>query len=244
MKKIDITSNIRPALDNKDLNILTSGAFAAPLFEIIKSYKKNKSIKLYFGSSFGSAKNSVPTRLNQKQVFDIIFLSSDAFSQLQKKKLLKNYTKLDIVDSEIGFAVKKNRKVDYDYGKFQFVQLIKQSKKIAIAASVSGIYLKKEVFPKLKIKNFHIIKGKRIGSVIAEDKQFDLGFQQFSELLPFKNKINLIGTLPPALKKRFVFSLAYQKTNDKLDKINSFLKFLKTKRVSSIIKKKGLTPIV
>jgi len=37
MKKIDITSNIRPALDNKDLNILTSGAFAAPLLKIIKN---------------------------------------------------------------------------------------------------------------------------------------------------------------------------------------------------------------
>tara|TARA_B100000614_G_scaffold258297_1_gene280154 strand:+ start:82 stop:813 length:732 start_codon:yes stop_codon:yes gene_type:complete len=243
MKKIDIISNIKPTKNN-DLNILTSGAFAAPLFEILKIYKKNKSIKLYFGSSFGDAKNSIPTRIKQKQVFDIIFLSADAFNQFSQKKLIKYYTKIDIVDSEIGFAVKKNNKVAYNYNPFLFVQLVKQSKKIAIAASASGIYLKQKIFPKLKVKNYHVVKGKRIGSVIAEDKTFDLGFQQYSELLPYENKVNLVGTLPTQLKKRFIFSLIYQKQNTKVDKIEQFLSFLKTKRVSSIIKKKGLTPLI
>ncbi len=243
MKKIDIISNIKPTKNN-DLNILTSGAFAAPLFEILKIYKKNKSIKLYFGSSLGDAKNSIPTRIKQKQVFDIIFLSADAFNQFSQKKLIKYYTKIDIVDSEIGFAVKKNNKVLYNYNPFLFVQLVKQSKKIAIAASASGIYLKQKIFPKLKVKNYHVVKGKRIGSVIAEDKTFDLGFQQYSELLPYENKVNLVGTLPTQLKKRFIFSLIYQKQNTKVDKIEQFLSFLKTKRVSSIIKKKGLTPLI
>ncbi len=89
-----------------------------------------------------------------------------------------------------------------------------------------------------------MVKGKRIGSVIAEDKTFDLGFQQYSELLPYENKVNLVGTLPTQLKKRFIFSLIYQKQNTKVDKIEQFLSFLKTKRVSSIIKKKGLTPLI
>tara|TARA_A100001011_G_scaffold368331_1_gene422533 strand:+ start:4274 stop:5005 length:732 start_codon:yes stop_codon:yes gene_type:complete len=243
MKKIDITSNIKPK-KNTDLNILTSGAFAAPLFEILKSYKKNKTIKLFFGSSFGNAKNSVPTRLEQKQVFDIIFLSADAYDQFKKKKLIKLYTKVDVVDSEIGFVVKKNNKVIYNYNPFQFVQLIKQSKKIAIAASASGIYLRQKIFPKLKVNNYHVIKGKRIASVIAEDKTFDLGFQQYSELLPYENKVNLVGTLPTQLKKRFIFSLIYQMQNKKISKIDQFLSFLKTKKVSSIIKKKGLTPLI
>ena len=39
MKKIDITSNIKPKKNN-DLNILTSGAFAAALFDILKFIKK------------------------------------------------------------------------------------------------------------------------------------------------------------------------------------------------------------
>ncbi len=243
MKKIDITSNIKPKKNN-DLNILTSGAFAAALFDILKIYKKNKGIKLYFGSSFGDAKNSIPTRLKQKQVFDIIFLSSDAYHQFNKKRLIKHYTKIDIVDSEIAFAVKKDSQVAYNYNPFLFVQLLKQSKKIAIAASASGIYLKKSLFPKLKITNYHVVKGERIGSVIARDKTFDLGFQQYSELLPYKNQVNLVGTLPTQLKKRFIFSVIYQKKNEKIVKIDQFLSFFKTKRVCSIIKKKGLTPLI
>ena len=116
--------------------------------------------------------------------------------------------------------------------------MLKQSKKIAIAASASGIYLKESLFPKLKITNYHVVKGKRIGSVIAEDKTFDLGFQQYSELLPYANEVNLVGTLPTKLKKRFIFSLTYHKENEKIEKIHQFLSFLKTKRVCSIIKKK------
>ena len=122
--------------------------------------------------------------------------------------------------------------------------MVKKSKKIAIAASASGIYLKQNLFPKLKVKNYCIVKGKRIGSVIAEDKTFDLGFQQYSELLPYKNKVNLLGTLPTQMKKRFVFSLVYLKENEKIKKIDQFISFLKSKRVSSIIKKKGLTPLI
>ncbi len=243
MKKIDVTSNIKPKKNN-DLNILTSGVFAAPLFEILKSYKKNKNIKLYFGSSFGDAKNSVHSRLKQKQVFDIIFLSADAYNRFNRKKLIKYYTKVDIVISEIGFAVKKHRKVTYNYNLSQFVKLIKQSNKIAIAASASGIFLKQKIFPKLKVKNYHVVKGKRIGSVITEDKTFDLGFQQYSELLPYEKKINLVGTLPNQIKKKFIFSLAYQRQNKKIERIDQFLGFLKTKSVFRIIKKKGLTPLI
>ena len=221
MKKIDITSNIKPKKNN-DLNILTSGAFAAPLFDILKSYKNNKSIKLYFGSSFGDAKNSIPTRLKQKQVFDIICLSADAYHQLNKKRLIKNYTKVDIVDSEIAFAVKKNNKIEYNYNPFLFVQLLKQSKKIAIAASASGIYLKESLFPKLKVTNYHVVKGKRIGSVIAEDKTFDLGFQQYSELLPYENEVNLVGTLPTELKKDLYFLFLIIEKMKKLRRYISF----------------------
>ena len=140
--------------------------------------------------------------------------------------------------------MKKNNKVEYNYNPFLFVQLVKQSKKIAIAASASGIYLQQKIFPKLKVKNYHVVKGKRIGSVIAEDKTFDLGFQQYSELLPYENKVNLVGTLPTQMKKRFIFSLIYQRQNEKIKKIDKFLSFLKTNKVSSIIKKKGLTPLV
>ena len=140
--------------------------------------------------------------------------------------------------------LKKKNKVKYNYNPFQFVQLVKKSKKIAIAASASGIYLKQNLFPKLKVKNYCIVKGKRIGSVISEDKTFDLGFQQYSELLPYKNKVNLLGTLPTQMKKRFVFSLVYLKENEKIKKIDQFISFLKSKRVSSIIKKKGLTPLI
>ena len=122
--------------------------------------------------------------------------------------------------------------------------MVKQSKKIAIAASASGIYLQQKIFPKLKVKNYHVVKGKRIGSVIAEDKTFDLGFQQYSELLPYENKVNLVGTLPAQMKKRFIFSLTYQRQNKKIEKIDKFLSFLKTNKVSSIIKKKGLTPLI
>ncbi len=151
MKKIDIISNIKPTKNN-DLNILTSGAFAAPLFEILKIYKKNKSIKLYFGSSFGDAKNSIPTRIKQKQVFDIIFLSADAFNQFSQKKLIKYYTKIDIVDSEIGFAVKKNNKVAYNYNPFLFVQLVKQSKKNSHSSKRKWYLFKTENFSKIESK--------------------------------------------------------------------------------------------
>ena len=52
MKKIDITSNIKPKKNN-DLNILTSGAFAAPLFEILNQPNVPTNIPKYITANIG-----------------------------------------------------------------------------------------------------------------------------------------------------------------------------------------------
>ena len=78
-------------------------------------------------------------------------------------------------------------------------QTLLDAKTIAYSASASGTYLANELFPRLGVAEQ--MKGKatrilseRVGAVVLRGDA-DIGFQQVSELLPFK-ELEFVGPCP------------------------------------------------
>jgi len=88
-------------------------------------------------------------------------------------------------------------------------QTLLNAKTIAYSASASGTYLSNELFPRLGIAEE--MKGKatkifseRVGAVVLRGDA-EIGFQQVSELLPFK-ELEFVGPLPDEVQQRVFFS--------------------------------------
>ena len=228
------------------LKIITSGAFAAALENILPLFAKKNNItyELSYGSSFGEAKDSIPSRIKNNEHFDIYFLAEGAIIRHYEEGILNIKTKQNIVSSDIGIAVKKGSK-PYDISSLKsFKKTLLSAKSIGYAASASCIYLKNTVFPKIFndpdaiLKKSKKILSERVGSVIFRG-DVEIGFQQYSELLPIKG-IKIIGMLPKEIRKPFIFGSAMSINSGAEPIYRNLIRFIKHDDSKKYIENSGL----
>ena len=228
------------------LKIITSGALAAALEKILPLFSKinNISYELAYGSSFGDAKDSIPSRIKNNEHFDIYFLAEGAINRHHEEGILDIKTKYNIVSSDIGMAVKEGSK-SYDISSLNsFKEALEKADSIGYAASASGIYLETNVFPKIFsdpdfiFKKSKKILSERVGSVISRG-DIEVGFQQYSELLPIKG-IEILGMLPKEIRKSFIFSSAISNSSNYHATYDKLLNFINLKENLKNIESTGL----
>jgi molybdate transport system substrate-binding protein len=119
------------------------------------------------------------------------------------------------------------------------------AKSIAFSDSASGVYLATELFPKLGVWDQIKSKSKKIeadpvGGVVATG-EFEIGFQQISELRPVKG-IDIVGELPPGAQTVTVFAAGIPTTSKQPEAAKALIQWLASPAAYSVIKKTGLEP--
>jgi molybdate transport system substrate-binding protein len=232
-----------------NLRVITSGAFAQALKLLIPLYeaKSKSSVDFFFGSSIGAAHDSIPTRLSQGESFDLFILASSALDHFVTQGQIMNGSRVDLVVSNIGAAVRKTDP-DVDISTVQALKnALLSAPRIAYSASASGTYLSEELFQKLGIEKEMSIKAKkifseRVGTILLRN-ECDLGFQQVSELLPFDG-IKIIGELPAEVQRSFFFSAGIGAKTQQLEKVRNLVEFLASSEVADVVAQTGLKPVL
>jgi molybdate transport system substrate-binding protein len=154
-------------------------------------------------------------------------------------------SRVDLVQSKIGMAVKAGA----PHPDISTVDALKRTllaaKSIAYSDSASGVYLSTELFPKLGIAEQ--IKGKSkkieadpVGGVVATG-EFEIGFQQISELRPVKG-IDIVGELPPSAQKITMFSAGIPTSATHVEAAKALIQWLASPAAYAAIRKSGLEP--
>jgi molybdate transport system substrate-binding protein len=232
-----------------NLRVITSGAFAQALKLLVPLYeqKTNSQVDLFFGSSIGAAHDSIPTRLSQGEQFDLYILASSALDQFMTQGLIMEGSRVDLVVSNIGAAVRKTDP-DVDISTVEALKhALLSAPRIAYSASASGTYLSEELFQKLGIEEEMAIKAKkifseRVGTILLRNET-DLGFQQVSELKPFEG-IKIVGELPPEVQRSFFFSAGIGAQTQQLQKVRKLVEFLASAEVADVVAETGLKPVL
>lgn len=243
MQKSIATSSIKP------LQVITSGAFAAALKDLVPIYeqKYQVTVDLSFGSSIGAAHDSIPTRLSQGQQFDVFILAGSALDHFIQAGQIKNNSRVDLVASKIAAAVRAGDPEPDISTLAAFKHTLLTYGRIAYSASASGTYLSTELFPKLGIAEEMSVKAKkilseRVGTILMRNEA-DLGFQQMSELLPIQG-IKILGDLPPEVQRSFFFSAGIGSGTQKEEHARHLIEFLASTEVADQIRKTGLQPVL
>lgn len=243
-----IPSFIYAQTNHDTLTILSSGGLMSTLKIIAPSYEQATGIHLNIlaSPSMGNTPESIHNRLIHHQTADVVVMVTSAMDPLIKQHLLQSNSVVDLADSYIAMAVKKGSRVPNIATTNQLKNTLLQAQSIAYSDSASGLYLSKILFKQLGIKKqlsnkSHMIAGTPVGQTIADGK-VQIGFQQYSELLPIKG-ITIVGLLPTDLQKTTRYSVAITTNSQHIQAAKNFINYLQTKDVSNIIKSQGLTPL-
>jgi molybdate transport system substrate-binding protein len=231
------------------LSVITSGAFAAALQKLAPLYEQEsgQTVKLSFGSSMGAAPDSIPSRLAKGEVFDLLVLAGPALDQFITNGVITAGTKVDLAGSKMAAAVRIGDPIPDLSTLESFKNTLLSTPRIAYSASASGTYLSEEVFLKLGIEQQMAIKakkifGERVGTILMRHET-DLGFQQYSELLPIAG-IDIIRKLPPEIEKTFFFSAGIGSTSTQVELAQEMIAFLASAQAASIIATTGLDAVL
>ncbi len=230
------------------VKVVTSGAFTAAYLELVPDYEGAAHIKLdtEFGPSMGTTHNAIPVRLQRGEAIDVVIMARPALDELIRKGKVTAGSRVDLVESKIGMAVKAGAPKPDISTVDALKRTLLAAKSIAYSDSASGVYLSSELFPRLGIAEQ--IKGKSrkieadpVGGVVATG-EFEIGFQQISELRPVKG-IEIVGELPPGAQKVTVFAAGIPVTAKNPEAAKALIQWLASPAAHASIKKSGLEPV-
>jgi molybdate transport system substrate-binding protein len=230
-----------------EVKVITSGAFTAAYLQLVPEFERATRHKVVttFGASMGSGPNTIPSRLQRGEPADVVILAGSALDELIKQGKVVAGSRVDLVRSLMGMAVRAGAPRPDITSAQAFTQTLLRAKSVAISSSASGLYLSTEVFERLGIaeqmKGKIKISEEAVGTLVASGDA-EIGFQQISELLPVSG-IDYVGPLPPGVQRETVFSAGIVSGARAPDAARALVRFFVSPAAASVIRKTGLEPM-
>ena len=233
--------------DAVDIRVIVSGAFRAAYAELIPAFERSSgfSVVSAFGGSMGTLPTAIPMRLKNGEAADLVILAAEALDPLIEQGLVRAGSRVDLVRSGIGVAVRSGAPAPEIDTVDAFKRTLLNARSIAFSTSASGVYvtglferlgLADAIGPRLKQ-----IQGEPVGAVVARGDA-EIGFQQMSELMPVPG-IRIVGPLPAELQTHAIFSAAIPTSATQADAARALISFLTSSAAAATIRKSGLEPI-
>src|SRR5882757_3584665 len=138
-----------------EVRVMISGGLSAAYNALVPAFEKatgNKVITAY-GPSMGTTVNAIPVRLERGEPADVLIMVGYALDDLVKKEKVIAGSKVDLVKSPIGVAVKSGSPKPDISTADAVKRALLAAKTIAYSDSASGVYISTEMFDKLGIKD-------------------------------------------------------------------------------------------
>jgi molybdate transport system substrate-binding protein len=238
------------AASAEEIRVMTSGGFTAAYLELVPQFEQatHNTIVSAFGASMGDSPNSIPSRLRRGEPVDVVILAASALDDLIKAGKVVAGSRVDLVRSRIGMAVKAGAPKPDISSVDALKRTLLNAKSIAYSDSASGVYLSTVLFARLGIaeqmknRSRKVQGNERVGTVVARGDA-EIGFQQISELLPVPG-ITYVGPLPPGAQQVTIFSAGIAVGARAPQAAAALIAFFTSPQAAPVIKKSGLEPMV
>jgi molybdate transport system substrate-binding protein len=231
-----------------EVRVMISGGLTAAYNALIPEFERTTGNKVLtaYGPSMGTTVNAIPIRLERGEPADVLIMVGYALGDLIKQAKVVADSRVDLVKSPIGVAVKAGAPKPDISSADAVKRTLLAAKSIAYSDSASGVYVSTEMFQRLGIADAMKDKAKKIpaepvAGVVARGDA-EIGFQQISEMLPVPG-VDIVGQLPPELQQITVFSAGIATVSKEPDAGKALIKFLASPAASAAIIKSGMEPI-
>jgi molybdate transport system substrate-binding protein len=185
----------------------------------------------------------IVNRMAAGEIYDLVVVAGATLDDLIKKGSIVAGSRVDLVKSQIGAAVRAGAPKP-DIGSVDgFKQTLLAAKSIGYSTGPSGVYLtglfqRLGIADQLKPKLKQVATGLSVGELLARGDA-DIGFQQVSELIHFPG-ITFIGPIPAAIQQVTVFSGGIHAKAKEGTAAKELMQFLTAPAALPALKKAGL----
>ena len=237
-----------PLTASAQLRVIISGGFSGPYEKVLPEFERTSGIKVTTGSgaSQGSGPQTIGAKLAGGEHWDVVIMSREGLEGLVAAKRIAPGTDVDLARTPIGVAVRAGapkpdvRTVD------AFKALMLKSKTVAVPASTAGIFLTKDVFPRLGIADKVNVKMTPRGSgstdMVAKGEA-DVAVLPVSEIIHAAPRVELAGVIADEIQLNQVFSAAIVAGSRETAAAGKLLAFLTSERAAPTIKAGGMEPL-
>jgi molybdate transport system substrate-binding protein len=236
------------AADAAEVRVMISGGLTAAFNALVPEYERQTGNKLLvaYGPSMGTTMNAIPVRLARGEPADVLIMVGYALGDLIKNGKVIADSRVDLVRSPIGVAVKAGAPKPDISSTDALKRALLAAKSVAYSDSASGVYVSTEMFKKLGIEEemkskARMIPATPVGEIVAKGEA-EIGFQQISELKPVAG-IDIVGPVPDDLQKITIFSAGIATVSKEPEAGKTLIKFLGSAAAHDAIVNSGLDPI-
>jgi molybdate transport system substrate-binding protein len=231
-----------------EVRVMISGGLTAAYKVLVPEFERatGHTVLTAYGPSMGTTPNAIPIRLERGEPADVLIMVGYALTDLAKQGKVIAESRVDLVKSPIGIAVKSGAPKPDISSADTLKRALLAAKSVAYSDSASGVYVSTEMFSKLGIADEMKDKAKKIpatpvGEIVARGEA-EIGFQQISEMKPVPG-IDIVGQLPPDLQKITVFSAGIATVSKEPEAGKALIKFLASPAARDAIVNSGMEPI-
>ncbi|MBU3634927.1 substrate-binding domain-containing protein [Polynucleobacter sp. es-GGE-1] len=226
------------------LEVLISGGFQGPYSQMLPSFEKMTGITVITksGASQGSGPKTIKAQLATGVTADVVILSREGLAELIAENKIVPNSDVDLAQAPLGLAVPTgNAKPDISSAK-AFADALVKAKKIVVPGSTSGIYLNKELFPKLGISEQISVKiterGSQATAALAA-REANIAVQPSSELVNISG-IDYVGPLPNSIQLIQTFAAARVMNSPNSEAAKKLIEYLSSPNAAESIKNGGM----
>ena len=185
----------------EEITVMISGGFSAALASLAPQYQRETgdTLRIVRGPSMGNSADAIPRRLAAGQRADAVIMVGYALDGLMKAGVLAPGSREELADSRIGVAVREGAPLPDISTVSALKATLLNAKSIAYSDSASGRYVESRLFKTLGIEQQVRAKAKMIEktpvALVVAKGEYQIGFQQVSELLPVKGA-HFVGRIP------------------------------------------------
>jgi molybdate transport system substrate-binding protein len=238
---------LMPVAASAQVKVIISGGFSGPYEKLIPEFQRTSGIKVETGSgaSQGTGPQTIASQLASGAHFDVVIMSREGLSELIAAKRIAAGTDVDLAKALLGIAVRKGAPKPDVSTVEAFKQLMLKSKLVAVPGSTSGIFVMKEVLPRLGIADKVNVKPTARGAGAAElvaKGEADVAVMPVSEIVHAPG-VDFAGVIAQEIQLDQTFSAAIVAGSKQAEAAKKLIAFLASDRAGPTIKAGGMEPL-
>ena len=236
-----------PLMASAQLKVIISGGFSGPYEKLLPEFERASGIKVTTGSgaSQGTGPQTIASQLASGASFGVVIMSREGLTDLMAAHRIAPGTDVDLARTPLGIAVRAGAPKPDVSTVEAFKQAMLKANMIAMPGSTSGIFLMKDVFPRLGIADKVKVKAAPRGSgatAMVASGEADIAVMPVSEIVHAQG-VDYAGKIPEEIQLNQIFAAAVVAGSKENEAAKRLIAFLASDKASAAITRGGMEPL-